>query len=306
MLSERELAKLKEDIELLDIGGDDFTREKVGTRAADAGVLRQRDDQLRRAAVPGRVPGAGARAHVAPDDDTGRASRPTRSSPASSSRSRRTWTPRTATASRSCAWCPAATSKGMNAFHSRLGKEVRLAKPSQFLAAERTAIEEAWPGDVIGLFDPGQYRIGDTLAEGEDVEFEGVPRFSPEYFAVVRSKDPLRRKQMEKGLEQLSEEGTVQIFQQLADGHEGSHRRRGGRAPVRGAPVPAGARVRREDRAGPAALQPRALGGGRRTSTRSASTGKATGRRCRTATGCRWCSSATTGRSSTPRRSTRS
>jgi peptide chain release factor 3 len=108
--------------------------------------------------------------------------------------------------------------KGMSAFHSRLGKEVRLAKPSQFLAAERTAIEDAWPGDVIGLFDPGMFRIGDTLCESGELEFEGVPRFSPEYFAVVRSKDPLRRKQMEKGLEQLSEEGTVQIFQQVGMG----------------------------------------------------------------------------------------
>ena len=95
---------------------------------------------------------------------------------------------------------------------------MRLAKPSQFLAAERTAIEDAWPGDVIGLFDPGQYRIGDTLVERRGVRFEGVPRFSPEHFAVVRAKDPLRRKQMEKGLEQLSEEGTIQIFQQLQMG----------------------------------------------------------------------------------------
>ncbi|MCI0673290.1 MAG: peptide chain release factor 3, partial [Myxococcaceae bacterium] len=106
----------------------------------------------------------------------------------------------------------------MSAKHSRLGKEVRLANPSQFMAAERTAIEEAYPGDVIGLFDPGLYRIGDTLFEGTSFEFEGVPRFSPEHFAVVRSKDPLRRKQMEKGLEQLSEEGSVQLFQQLAMG----------------------------------------------------------------------------------------
>src|SRR6185436_12271335 len=76
----------------------------------------------------------------------------------------------------------------------------------------------AYPGDVIGLFDPGQYRIGDSLAEGGLVEFQGVPRFSPEHFAIVRSKDPLRRKQMEKGLEQLAEEGTIQIFQQLQMG----------------------------------------------------------------------------------------
>ena len=108
--------------------------------------------------------------------------------------------------------------KGMSAYHTRLGKEVRLAKPSQFMAAERTAIENAWPGDVIGLFDPGQYRIGDTLVEGGGMEFEAVPRFSPEHFAIVRSKDPLRRKQMEKGLEQLAEEGAIQIFQQLQMG----------------------------------------------------------------------------------------
>ena len=108
--------------------------------------------------------------------------------------------------------------KGMSANHSRLGKSVRLAKPSQFMAAERTAIEDAWPGDVIGLFDPGQYRIGDSLVEGDTFEFEGVPRFSPEHFAIVRSKDPLKRKQMQKGLEQLAEEGTIQVFEQLQMG----------------------------------------------------------------------------------------
>jgi peptide chain release factor 3 len=108
--------------------------------------------------------------------------------------------------------------KGMNARHVRLQKDVRLAKPTQFMASERTAIEDAWPGDVIGLFDPGMFRIGDTLVDGPAFDFECVPRFSPEHFAVVRSKDPLRRKQMEKGLEQLAEEGTIQIFQQLQMG----------------------------------------------------------------------------------------
>src|SRR5262249_938273 len=108
--------------------------------------------------------------------------------------------------------------KGMNVFHPRLGKEVRLANRGQLLAAGPTAIEEAWPGDVVGLFDPGQYRIGDTLCEDRSFEFESVPRFSPEHFAIVRAKEPLRRKQMEKGREQLSEEGTVKAFQQLRMG----------------------------------------------------------------------------------------
>ena len=106
----------------------------------------------------------------------------------------------------------------LNHWAKRLGKDVRLAKPTQFMAQERTAIDDAYPGDVIGLFDPGQYRIGDSLSEGQLIMFEGVPRFSPEHFAVVRAKDPLRRKQMEKGLEQLAEEGTIQIFQQLQMG----------------------------------------------------------------------------------------
>ena len=177
--TERELEQLKEDIELLDIGGDAFTREKSDAGQLTPDVLRQRDDQLRRAALPGRVPGPGARAHGASDEARARASPPTRSSRASSSRSRRTWTRRTATASRSCASCPGRYVKGMSAFHSRLGKEVRLAKPSQFLAAERTAIEDAWPGDVIGLFDPGQFRIGDTLAEGADVALRGRAALQP-------------------------------------------------------------------------------------------------------------------------------
>src|SRR5260370_38629186 len=98
----------------------------------------------------------------------------------------------------------------MSAYHARIGKEIRLDKPSQFLAAERTAIEDAWPGDVIGLFDPGQYRIGDTLCEGGAFEFESVPRFFPKHFATVRSKDPCRRKHLKSGLAQLPTDGTVQ------------------------------------------------------------------------------------------------
>jgi peptide chain release factor 3 len=108
--------------------------------------------------------------------------------------------------------------KGMSAWHARLGKAVRLANPTQFMAAERTQVEDAWPGDVIGLFDPGLFRIGDTLSEKPGPAFDCVPRFSPEFFAVVRTRDPLKRKQMEKGLEQLAEEGTIQVFQQLQMG----------------------------------------------------------------------------------------
>jgi peptide chain release factor 3 len=82
----------------------------------------------------------------------------------------------------------------------------------QFLAQERITIEEGYAGDILGVWDGGNLRIGDTLAEGASFEFEGVPRFSPEHFVQVTLKDPLKRKQLKKGLQQLSEEGAVQLF----------------------------------------------------------------------------------------------
>ncbi len=106
--------------------------------------------------------------------------------------------------------------RNMAARHSRLKKEFKLSKPLQFFAQERVVVEEAWPGDVVGLLDTtGDLRIGDTLHEGsKSFEFEGVPRFSPEHFAGVLILDPLKRKQLKKGLDQLSEEGVVQVYRQ--------------------------------------------------------------------------------------------
>lgn len=101
---------------------------------------------------------------------------------------------------------------GMQVRHVRTGKSIRLSAPAQFLARERTLVEEAWPGDVIGLHDRGTLRIGDTLSANGDLEFDGIPRFSPEHFARVRVADPLRRKQLDEGLRQLSEEGAAQVF----------------------------------------------------------------------------------------------
>jgi len=110
--------------------------------------------------------------------------------------------------------------RGMSVRHARLGKEVRLAKSTQFLAQERTSVEEAFAGDVIGLFDPGIFRIGDTLSEGPIKPFAGIPRFSPEHFVQVRPKDALKRKQLKAGLDQLSEEGAVQVFRQPGMGDQ--------------------------------------------------------------------------------------
>ncbi|MBX7099776.1 MAG: peptide chain release factor 3 [Myxococcaceae bacterium] len=217
LLSEAELEKLNEDIELLDIGGEPFDLELVkkgqlspmffGSAMTNFGVRPFLDVFLEMAPTP------------APRQTFTGVMEP--SNPRFSGFVFKIQANMDANHRDRIAFLRVVSGryeKGMNAFHSRLGKEVRLAKPSQFMAAERTAIEDAWPGDVIGLFDPGQYRIGDSLATGGLVEFEGVPRFSPEFFAICRTKDPLKRKQMEKGLEQLAEEGTVQIFQQLQMG----------------------------------------------------------------------------------------
>jgi peptide chain release factor 3 len=108
--------------------------------------------------------------------------------------------------------------KGMTVRHTRLDKEVRLANPQQFMAQERVHVEEAYAGDIIGLFDPGHFRIGDTLCSGEPFEFGGIPQFTPEHFARLRIKDALKRKQLEKGLSQLSQEGAIQVFFQRSLG----------------------------------------------------------------------------------------
>ena len=108
--------------------------------------------------------------------------------------------------------CSGRFTKGMSARHVRLGKSLRLKNPSAFMARERSIIEEAWAGDIIGLYDPGVFRIGDTLTTGRDLRFEGIPHFSPELFRRIRAADPLKRKQLVKGLTQLAEEGAIQVF----------------------------------------------------------------------------------------------
>ena len=108
--------------------------------------------------------------------------------------------------------CSGKFTGGMRVQHYRLDKEIRLARAEQMMAQERQAVDEAWAGDIIGLFDPGLFRIGDTLASVSGLSFDTVPRFSPEYFARLVLRDPMKRKQLQKGIEQLSEEGTIQLF----------------------------------------------------------------------------------------------
>jgi peptide chain release factor 3 len=108
--------------------------------------------------------------------------------------------------------CSGKFTSDMEVQHFRLNKTIRLKRPQGFFGQEREAIDEAWAGDVIGLFDPGMFRIGDTLSTGGPLCFDSVPRFSPEHFARLRLLDPMKRKQLQKGIEQLAEEGTVQLF----------------------------------------------------------------------------------------------
>ena len=98
--------------------------------------------------------------------------------------------------------------------HVRLQKDIRFSNPYTFLARDKDVIEQAFPGDVVGLFDTGNFKIGDTLTEGEDFYFTGIPSFSPEIFKEVVNKDPMKTKQLEKGLLQLTDEGVAQLFTQ--------------------------------------------------------------------------------------------
>jgi len=108
--------------------------------------------------------------------------------------------------------CSGKYEKGLKMKHVRLGKDVRIADALTFLAGERAHLEEAWSGDIIGLHNHGTIQIGDTFTEGEELHFLGIPHFAPELFRRVRLKDPLKSKQLQKGLKELSEEGATQVF----------------------------------------------------------------------------------------------
>ncbi len=97
-------------------------------------------------------------------------------------------------------------------YHTRLDKEIKFSTPVTFMASDKSVVEEAYPGDVIGLYDTGQFKIGDTLSQGENLHFKGIPSFSPEIFKEVINMDPMKTKQLEKGVHQLTEEGVAQLF----------------------------------------------------------------------------------------------
>ena len=111
--------------------------------------------------------------------------------------------------------CSGKFEKGMEVVHQRTNKTIRLAQSQQFMAQERVSVEEAYAGDIIGVFDPGCFLIGDTLCNGKNAfKFEGIPMFPSEYFAEVNAVDSGKRKQFLKGIKQISEEGAIQVFKQ--------------------------------------------------------------------------------------------
>lgn len=108
--------------------------------------------------------------------------------------------------------CSGKFERGKNYHHVRADKNIRFSNTTMFMAQEKELVDEAWPGDIVGLYDTGNLKIGDTLTEGETGTYTGIPSFSPEIFKEVINKDAMKTKQLDKGLQQLMEEGVAQLF----------------------------------------------------------------------------------------------
>ena len=111
-----------------------------------------------------------------------------------------------------CKVCSGRFQRNMPYLHVRHGKTLRFTSPTQFMAQRKSTIDEAWPGDIVGLPDSGTFKIGDTLTEGELIHFRGLPSFSPELFKYIENDDPMKSKQLNKGIDQLMDEGVAQMF----------------------------------------------------------------------------------------------
>lgn len=117
--------------------------------------------------------------------------------------------------------CSGEFDAGMEVNHVQSGRRVKLSQPTQLMADERKIVDKAYAGDIIGIFDPGIFSIGDTLElSGKKFRFEGIPTFAPEHFARVRQIDTMKRKQFLKGISQIAQEGAIQIFQEYNTGME--------------------------------------------------------------------------------------
>ena len=108
--------------------------------------------------------------------------------------------------------CSGIFKRNTNYLHVRNGKMLKFSTPTAFMASKKSIIDEAYPGDIIGLHDTGTFKIGDTLTEGEKLHFKGIPSFSPELFKYIENADPMKSKQLAKGIDQLMDEGVAQLF----------------------------------------------------------------------------------------------
>ncbi|WP_166240698.1 peptide chain release factor 3 [Paenibacillus turpanensis] len=214
MAGEHLAAQLREELELLDVAGDPFDFEKVrkgeltpvffGSAINNFGVQTFLDSFLELAPQP--QPRKSTEGEVAPEqeDFSGYIFKiQANMNPAHRDR---------------IAFLRIVSGKfqrGMSVKHVRVGKEIKLSQPQQFLAQDRDIVEEAYAGDIIGLFDPGIFRIGDSLSQKNDLIFDELPTFSPEIFAKVTVKNALKHKQYQKGIDQLTEEGTIQVFRTI-------------------------------------------------------------------------------------------
>lgn len=116
--------------------------------------------------------------------------------------------------------CSGVFKRNTNYLHVRLGKYLKFSNPTAFMADKKSVIDEAYPGDVVGLHDTGNFKIGDTLTEGEILHFKGIPSFAPEHFRYIENADPLKAKQLAKGIDQLMDEGVAQLFVSKASGRK--------------------------------------------------------------------------------------
>ncbi|HSH50314.1 MAG TPA: peptide chain release factor 3 [Bacteroidales bacterium] len=116
--------------------------------------------------------------------------------------------------------CSGVFKRNTNYLHVKAGKKMKFSSPTAFMAEKKSIIEEAYPGDIVGIHDTGNFKIGDTLTQGEDIHFKGLPSFSPEMFRYIENADPLKYKQLAKGLDQLMDEGVAQLFTNKFNGRK--------------------------------------------------------------------------------------
>ncbi len=116
--------------------------------------------------------------------------------------------------------CSGIFQRNTNYLHVRKEKKIKFSNPTAFMAAKKSVVDEAFPGDIIGLYDSGNFKIGDTVTDGEALHFKGIPSFSPEQFRYVNNADPMKAKQLDKGLNQLMDEGVAQLFTRESNGRK--------------------------------------------------------------------------------------